>query len=52
VVAIYTAIIAAAATATFAPRTDGYRLPRWLRVAAVIAVVGMLGFALVVGGIQ
>jgi len=52
VLALYAVIIGVVGVATFAARTDGYRLPRRLRVAGAVAVVGLVGSALVVGGIQ
>lgn len=52
VIALYAVIIFVVAGATFAPRADGYRLPRGARVAVAVGVVGFAAFALVAGGIQ
>jgi hypothetical protein len=52
VVGLYAVIIGVVAAATFAPRADGYRLPRGVRAAVALGVVGFAAFALVVGGIQ
>jgi hypothetical protein len=52
VVALYAVIIFVVAGATFAPRADGYRLPRGVRAAMAVGVLGFAAFALVAGGIE